>query len=147
MFQNTDKGRKKITMGLIRFIQAHNRNKELKGMRQLKEQELDVLENREWNDTRKPSVSRNMNEHKQRNQDSSMAECESCEDLFSSDALEVYDVDGKELYLCEECWKKVNEKTKEITKTEDEAIKVIKLRYAKGEITKEEFEEMKKNLR
>ena len=27
-------------MGLIRFIQDHNRNKELKQMRQLKEQEL-----------------------------------------------------------------------------------------------------------
>ena len=38
-------------MGLIRFVQAHNRNKELKGMRQLKEQELDVLENRERNQT------------------------------------------------------------------------------------------------
>ena len=133
-------------MGLIRFVQAHNRNKELKGMRRLKEQELDVLENREWNDTRKPFVSRTMNKYKQRNKDSPMAECESCEDLFNTEGLEVYYVDGKELYLCEECWKKVNEKTKEITKTEDEAINVLRLRYAKSEITKEGFEQMKKDL-
>lgn len=37
-------------MGLIRFVQAHNRNKELKNMRQLKEQELAVIENKELND-------------------------------------------------------------------------------------------------
>jgi len=133
-------------MGLIRFIQAHNRNKELKGMRQLKEQELDVLENRERNDTRKSFDRRTMHEYKQINEESTMAECESCEDLFSSDALEVYDVDGKELYLCEECGKKVVEKTKETTKTEDEALNVLRLRFAKGEITKEEFKQMKKDL-
>ncbi|MCK5259088.1 MAG: hypothetical protein KAJ69_06160 [Thermoplasmatales archaeon] len=37
-------------MGLIRFVQAHNRNKELKGMRQLKEQELAIIENKEISD-------------------------------------------------------------------------------------------------
>lgn len=37
-------------MGLIRFIQAHNRNEELKNMRQLKEQELAVIENKELNE-------------------------------------------------------------------------------------------------
>jgi len=37
-------------MGLIRFVQARNRNKELKGMRQLKEQELAIIENKEISD-------------------------------------------------------------------------------------------------
>ena len=39
-------------MGLIRFVQAHNRNKELKEMRKLKEQELAVIENKEISDVR-----------------------------------------------------------------------------------------------
>ena len=39
-----------------------------------------------------------------------------------------------------------NGKTKDILETDDEALKVLKLRYAKGEITKEEYEQMKKDL-
>ena len=39
-------------MGLIRFVQAHNRNKELKEMIKLKEQELAVIENKEISDVR-----------------------------------------------------------------------------------------------
>ncbi len=42
-------------MGLIRFIQTHNRNKELKNMRKLKEQELDILERKEISDVKKES--------------------------------------------------------------------------------------------
>ena len=36
-------------MGLIRFIQAHNRNKELRNARELEEQKLDAMENWEFN--------------------------------------------------------------------------------------------------
>ncbi len=46
-------------MGLIRFVQAHNRNKELKGMRQLKEQELAIIENKEISDIVDLKVRRN----------------------------------------------------------------------------------------
>ena len=71
-------------MGLIRFAQAHNRNKVLKEMRKLKEQEPATLEQKELNDTKKES-----------------------------------EIDAKE---------------------------IIKIRYGKGEITKEEYEEMKKDF-
>ena len=71
-------------MGLIRFAQAHNRNKELKNMRRLKEQELAVLEHKEINETKKGS-----------------------------------ELDAKE---------------------------IIKIRYAKGEITKEQYEKMKRDF-
>jgi len=37
-------------------------------------------------------------------------------------------------------------KEKEMQKSEDEALKTLKLRYAKGEITKEEYEQMKKDI-
>ena len=36
-------------MGLIRFIQAHNRNKELRNARELEEQKLDAMDNWEFN--------------------------------------------------------------------------------------------------
>ena len=36
-------------MGLIRFVQAHNRNKELRKARELEEQKLDAMENWEFN--------------------------------------------------------------------------------------------------
>ncbi len=39
-------------MGLIRFIQAHNRNKELRKTRELEEQKLAVMENKELNEVR-----------------------------------------------------------------------------------------------
>ena len=42
-------------MGLIRFVQAHNRNKELKEMRKLKEQELAVMERKETSEVRNES--------------------------------------------------------------------------------------------
>jgi len=42
-------------MGLIRYTQAHNRNKELKNMRKLKEQELDILKRKEISDVKKES--------------------------------------------------------------------------------------------
>jgi hypothetical protein len=73
-------------MGLIRFMQAHNRNKELKNTRQLKEQELDILEHKELNEVRKTS------------------------------------------------------------EAEDEAPNILRSRYAKGEITKEQYERKKKDL-
>jgi len=42
---------------------------------------------------------------------------------------------------------KLNEKKTEKTNAGDnEPVKILKLRYAKGEITKEEFEQMKKDL-
>jgi len=73
-----------MKMGLIRFVQAHNRNKELKEMIKLKEQELAVIENKEISDVRE-----------------------------------------------------------EIKNDEYE---VLRMRFAKGEITEEEYEKMKKKL-
>jgi hypothetical protein len=39
-----------------------------------------------------------------------------------------------------------DEEETEETDEEDEALKVLRMRYAKGEITREEFEQMKKDL-
>ena len=39
-------------MGLIRFVQAHNRNKELRKTRELEEQKLSVMEHGELNNVR-----------------------------------------------------------------------------------------------
>ena len=42
--------------------------------------------------------------------------------------------------------KLINKKPKELQRTEDEALKILKLRYAKGEITKKQYEQIKKDL-
>lgn len=117
-------------MGLIRFIQAHNRNKEIKNIRRLKEQELDVLEHKEVNEVRKDSE----------------AECELCGKLKNTRYMKVFNVDGEELFLCEKCGDQVTGKSKKISETEDEALNILRSRYAKGEITKEQYEQMKKDL-
>ena len=58
--------------------------------------------------------------------------------------------DGKSLNVCEKCADEIEKKDKGINKNnlvnEDEVLKVLKLRYAKGEITKEQFEQMRKDL-
>lgn len=117
-------------MGLIRFVQSHNRNKELKNMRKLKEQELDILEHKELNEVRKDSE----------------AECDLCGKLKNTKYMKVLHLDGEELFLCEKCGNQVTGKSKKISETEDDALKVLKLRYAKGEITKEDYEQMKKDI-
>jgi uncharacterized membrane protein len=81
---------------------------------------------------------------KLKNKKQSVAECEICGELKDPRLLKVVLVDGNEFFLCEKCRNNVNEKTEQ--KSQDEAIKIIKLRYAKGEITKEQFEQMKKDL-
>jgi uncharacterized protein YlaI len=81
-----------------------------------------------------------------KNRKPSMAECEICGKLKDTRELKVNNVDGNELYLCEQCGSRVTKKTEKTTKTEDEILKVLKLRYAKGEITKKEYLEMKKHL-
>ena len=76
-------------------------------------------------------------------------ECEICGNFFNPKLLELYKVNDKELLLCEGCGKKLSDETSE-SKSEledDEAIKILKLRYAKGEITKEEYEEIRKDLK
>ena len=85
-------------------------------------------------------------EFKEKNRKSSQAECEICGKLKDTRELEVTNVGSNELYLCEKC-RKLNEKKTEKTNAGDnEPVKILKLRYAKGEITKEEFEQMKKDL-
>jgi|APFre7841882654_1041346.scaffolds.fasta_scaffold08638_6 hypothetical protein len=117
-------------MGLIRFVQTHNRNKELKNMRKLKEQELDVLEHKELDEMKK-------NPRK---------ECELCWKLKDMKYLKEYEVHGRGMFLCKECGDKVTGKSKKISETEDEALNILRSRYAKGEITKEQYEQMKKDL-
>ncbi len=77
----------------------------------------------------------------------SMAECELCEKLKDTRDLKLYNVEGRELYLCQKCGNKVSDKNIKTPENEDEAIKHIRMRYAKGEITKEQYEQMKKDLR
>lgn len=85
-------------------------------------------------------------EFKEKNRKSSQAECEICGKLKDTRELEVTNVGSNELYLCEKC-RKLNEKKTEKTNVGDnEPVKILKTRYAKGEITKEEFEQMKKDL-
>jgi len=82
-------------MGLIRFIQAHNRNKELRKTRELEEQKLDVMENKELNEVRDSVQLENREMNKLGN---------------------------------------------------DDAVNMLNIRYAIGEITEEEYEQMKKDL-
>ena len=82
-------------MGLIRFIQAHNRNKELRKTRELEEQKLAVMENKELNEVRDSVQLENREMNKLGN---------------------------------------------------DDAVNMLNIRYAIGEITEEEYEQMKKDL-
>ena len=148
-------------MGIIRFIQAHNRNKELKGMRRLKEQELDVLERRD--------LSRVRQEHRVGNQypqpstyDSQQRYCYSCgcavnhdyqicpqcgKDFrdFKNQKSPIPNV-GKKIGEYKEILQNKSNKNKPNNKDEDDPLKILKIRYAKGKITKEEFEQMKKDI-
>jgi len=74
---------------------------------------------------------------------SSMAVCGGCGKLKNRRDVKVCDVHGRKLFLCEKCVNQVTGKTPE---TENDALKVLKLRYAKGEITKEQYEQMKKDI-
>jgi uncharacterized membrane protein len=82
-------------MGLIRFIQAHNRNKELRKTRELEEQKLAVMENKELNEVRDSVQLENREMNKLGN---------------------------------------------------DDAVNMLNIRYAIGEITEGEYEQMKKDL-
>ena len=82
-------------MGLIRFIQAHNRNKELRKTRELEEQKLAVMENKELNEVRDSVQLENREMNKLGN---------------------------------------------------DDAVNMLNIRYAIGEITEAEYEKMKKKL-
>ena len=58
-----------------------------------------------------------------------------------------YFVDRK--FICEQCADEVTKKSSIIKvrkNEEDESVKVLKLRYAKGEITKEQYDQMKMDL-
>lgn len=47
-------------MGLIRIVQSHNRNKELRKTRELEEQKLGVMQNRLNEDRRCPNCGRSI---------------------------------------------------------------------------------------
>ncbi len=132
-------------MGIIRFIQAHNRNKQLKGMRQLKEQELDILEQRELRDIRGDSI-------KHRTYNSSVeGTCHnSCQICGRSGNQKRFYLITEGKYkgkmVCEDCSDDIDKEAELKNKSQDEALKILRTRYAKGEIAKEQFEQMKKDL-
>ena len=79
-----------------------------------------------------------------------LLECDRCgKRILPIDATYI-NKNGRRLTVCHDCGEKIlKDKTEDLAKKsdkEDEAIKTLKLRYAKGEITKEEYEQMKKDL-
>jgi len=111
-------------MGIIRFIQDHNRNMELKKMRQTQEHRVCH-----------PLVKE---------------ECQMCGKPKGFDQFYLVTKGGRSLNVCEQCADEIDKEdiggNKKTEVDGDEALKVLKLRYAKGEITKEQFEQMKKDL-
>jgi len=111
-------------MGLIRFIQDHNRNVELKKMRQTQEKRVYHSPVKE--------------------------ECQMCGKPKGFDQFYLVTKGSRSLNVCEQCADEIEKEDKGSNKktvvTEDEALKVLKLRYAKGEVTKEQYEQMKKDL-
>jgi hypothetical protein len=111
-------------MGLIRFIQDHNRNKELKGIRQAQEHKV-----------YHSSVDKY---------------CQRCGKPKGFEQFYLVTKGNKSLDVCERCADEIDNddegSNKKNDMAEDEALKILKLRYAKGEITKEQFELMKKDL-
>jgi uncharacterized membrane protein len=76
----------------------------------------------------------------------SIAECEICGKKGNPRKMKVVTVDDKELFLCETCTKRVSSINKKESEDNVDVLKIIRVRYAKGEITKEQFEQMKKDL-
>lgn len=73
--------------------------------------------------------------------------CQICGKPKGFDQFYVVAKDGKHLTVCEKCADEIERKDKgNNVVVEDEVLKVLKLRYAKGEITKEQFDQMKKDL-
>ena len=77
----------------------------------------------------------------------SKAECEVCGNQFDSKDLNVRKVGKNELFVCKDCWKKLsNELLNKESNNDEDLLKILKTRYVKGEITKKEFEQMKKDI-
>lgn len=113
-------------MGLIRFIQDHNRNVELKKMRQIQQRE--PLDNAKDN-----------------------VHCHICGIPRGNQHFYVVNDKDRKLIVCGQCVepfrKEIAMKNKVVGQTSnDEPLNILKVRYAKGEITKEQFEQMKKDL-
>ena len=76
--------------------------------------------------------------------------CQICGKPKGFDQFYLVTKDGRSLNVCEQCADEIEKKDKGINQNnvvvENEFLKVLKLRYAKGEITKEEFDQMRKDL-
>jgi len=78
----------------------------------------------------------------------SVAECEMCGHLFDTAILQLGTVNGKELLLCKTCRNKFSDKTSnaELKTDNKDPVEILKLRYARGEVTREEYGQIIKDI-
>lgn len=94
-----------------------------------------------------PIIGNAVKDFKDKNQGISRVECEICGNLYNHDVLHLFEVNGNDKLLCKGCADKFSDDEKKNSEiSEEKAIEILKIRYAKGEVTKKEYEEMKKDL-
>ena len=81
------------------------------------------------------------------NKGESQAECEICGNQFNIKDFEIRKVGKNELLVCKECQNKLsNKQIKKESDNDKDLMNLLKTRYVKGEISKKEYEEIKKEL-